>query len=116
MTNTCHTGRASDLADWLGREVATDPQVSATAEDTVGLMYTSGTTGKPKGAMLSSRSLIGHMEWTAKVWGYDAETVQLVPMPLFHIGGTSMALQSIVLGARTILLAEVNPAQILQII
>src|SRR3546814_8533702 len=79
-------------------------------------MYTSGTTGKPKGAMLSSRSLIGHMEWTAKVWGYDAETVQLVPMPLFHIGGTSMALQSIVLGARTILLAEVNPAQILQII
>src|SRR3546814_10041796 len=85
MTNTCHTGRASDLADWLGREVATDPQVSATAEDTVVLMYTSGTTGKPKGAMLSSRSLIGHMEWTATVWGYDAETVQLVPMPLFHI-------------------------------
>src|SRR3546814_4342461 len=71
-------------------------------------MYTSGTTGKPKGAMLSSRSLIGHMEWTAKVWGYDAETVQLVPMPLFHIGGTSMALQSIVLGARTLLLAEVR--------
>src|SRR3546814_15792334 len=61
-------------------------------------------------------SRLGHMECTAKVWGYDAETVQLVPMPLFHIGGTSMALQSIVLGARTILLAEVNPAQILQII
>src|SRR3546814_17035007 len=30
-------------ADWLGREVAADPQVSATAEDTVVLMYTSGT-------------------------------------------------------------------------
>lgn len=103
-------------ADWLGRAAAVDPQVATTAEDIVMLMYTSGTTGKPKGAMLSSRSLIGHMEWTAKVWSYDAETVQLVPMPLFHIGGTSMALQSIVLGARTILLAEVNPAQILQII
>jgi long-chain acyl-CoA synthetase len=103
-------------ADWLGQAPAVDPQVPATAEDMVVLMYTSGTTGKPKGAMLSSRSLIGHMEWTARVWSYDAETVQLVPMPLFHIGGTSMALQSIVLGARTVLLAEVNPAQMLQII
>ena len=103
-------------ADWQGMAAAVDPQIPTTAEDMAVLMYTSGTTGKPKGAMLSSRSLIGHMEWTAKVWGYDATSVQLVPMPLFHIGGTSMALQSIVLGARTILLAEVNPAQMLRLI
>lgn len=113
-----HSGKTpyEPYADWLGRAAAVDPRVPVTAEDMAVLMYTSGTTGKPKGAMLSSRSLIGHMEWTAKVWSYDAGSVQLVPMPLFHIGGTSMALQSIVLGARTILLADVNPAQILQII
>lgn len=103
-------------ADWIDREEPIDPNVPTTAEDIVVLMYTSGTTGKPKGAMLTSRSLIGHMARTAKVWRYDADSVQLVPMPLFHIGGTSMALQSIVLGARTILLAEANPTRILELI
>src|SRR3546814_13563900 len=74
-------------------------------------MYTSGTTGKPNGAKLSSRSLIGHMEWTAKDWGYDAETVQLVPMPLFHIGGTRMALHSTVLRVTAIRNGERRTAQ-----
>lgn len=101
---------------WRAPQGAKDPGVESGPEDVALLMYTSGTTGRPKAAMLTNRSLLGHMHAAAAVWDYDEQSVQLVAMPLFHIGGTSIALESIVLGATTVLMAEVDPARMLELI
>jgi acyl-CoA synthetase (AMP-forming)/AMP-acid ligase II len=63
------------------------------------LMYTSGTTGRPKGAMLSHRNLTANtMNWLYEV-GAGAEDVWLSGLPLFHIGGLNGVLPFLALGA-----------------
>src|SRR6266536_2866390 len=77
-------------------------------------LYTSGTTGHPKGAMLTHRSVAAHTLAASEAFGFDRSSVNLVAMPLFHVGGTSWALQSMYVGGRTIVVREVAPAAILE--
>jgi acyl-CoA synthetase (AMP-forming)/AMP-acid ligase II len=79
-------------------------------------LYTSGTTGWPKGAMLTQGSLAAHNETLRPAYGMDSSTVNLVAMPLFHVGGTSWALGSMYAGGRTIIARDVIPADLLQVI
>jgi acyl-CoA synthetase (AMP-forming)/AMP-acid ligase II len=82
-------------------------------------MYTSGTTGRPKGAQLTNTNLLTELslldtmgEW-ARWQDYD---VSLVVMPLFHIAGSGYAMVGFFSGARNVLLREVVPQQILDAI
>src|SRR5256884_2026507 len=77
-------------------------------------LYTSGTTGYPKGAMLTHRSVAAHTLTASEAFGFDRASVNLVAMPLFHVGGTSWALQSMYVGGRTLVVREVAPAAILE--
>src|SRR6266508_5751274 len=79
-------------------------------------LYTSGTTGWPKGAMLTQEGLGAHNEALLPAYGMDESTVNLVAMPLFHVGGTSWALGGMYAGGRTIIAREVVPADILRLI
>jgi acyl-CoA synthetase (AMP-forming)/AMP-acid ligase II len=79
-------------------------------------LYTSGTTGWPKGAMLTQRGLAAHNDALLPAYGMDDSTVNLVAMPLFHVGGTSWALGSLHAGGRTIIAREVVPADLLRVI
>jgi len=79
-------------------------------------LYTSGTTGFPKGAMLTQRGLAAHNEALLTAYEMDESTINLVAMPLFHVGGTSWALGSMHAGGRTIIAREVVPADILRVI
>lgn len=76
-------------------------------------LYTSGTTGHPKGAMLTHRSLAAHNQAAAAGFGFDETTVNMVAMPLFHVGGTSWALGGMAVGARTVVVRDVVPADVL---
>jgi long-chain acyl-CoA synthetase len=82
----------------------------ATPDDVVLQLYTSGTTGFPKGALLTHRSLIGTIgkgALTGESWsGWDADDCCLIAMPLFHIGGTGWALHALHAGARMVILAR----------
>jgi acyl-CoA synthetase (AMP-forming)/AMP-acid ligase II len=82
----------------------------ASPSDVCLVLYTSGTTGRPKGAQLTQRNITAHS--TAGNLGMGTEDVNLVAMPLFHVGGTSYAQVGIAAGARTILLREPTPAAI----
>jgi fatty-acyl-CoA synthase len=57
------------------------------AEDAVLLLYTSGTTGRPKGALLSQRQLVYNSLSTQLAIGLQPADATLVFMPLFHTGG-----------------------------
>ena len=57
--------------------------------DTVVVMYSSGTTGKPKGVAISHANLIAHTLNAFDDWPFNEGDKNLVAMPLFHVGGTS---------------------------
>jgi long-chain acyl-CoA synthetase len=105
-----------EFEDWVGRHQPDDPGIDASPDDVALQMSTSGTTGLPKGVQLTNESLLGHMADSARLWAYDADSVNLVAMPLFHIGGTGTALLGMVMGGTTVLLREVDPAQIMKMI
>jgi long-chain acyl-CoA synthetase len=80
-------------------------------------LYTSGTTGLPKGAMLSNRNLlalIGPLGWEAPELQEGARG--LVAMPLYHIGGCGWALAVLTQGCTAIVVREVVPQELLQVL
>ncbi len=108
-----HEGRAA-FADLIAAQTP-DAVMPAISPDDVALqLYTSGTTGFPKGALLSHRQLLGTIEkggLTGEDWGvWDGEDVALVAMPLFHIGGTGWALHAIEAGATMVILPRPDVA------
>jgi acyl-CoA synthetase (AMP-forming)/AMP-acid ligase II len=87
-----------------------DVGTSADPDDVCLVMYTSGTTGRPKGAELTHRGVIAHSAACCAVMGIGPFVTVLVAMPLFHVGGSSYAQVGIYGGAQTILLRDPTPA------
>jgi acyl-CoA synthetase (AMP-forming)/AMP-acid ligase II len=96
------------------------PIAAVAPSTTVLLVYTSGTTGVPKGVMLSHRSLFGTsvariaapQAWDQ--WG--ADDVTLLPLPLAHIGGFSMLARSLLSGGEAIIQPAFDPEWVLDAI
>ncbi|MEA2169891.1 MAG: hypothetical protein QOF76_3191 [Solirubrobacteraceae bacterium] len=97
---------------WIAGFDAVDPGFVGDDDTVVFQLYTSGTTGQPKGVQTNNRNL-GSVTRIADDWNVDAESVSLVAMPLFHIGGTGWFLTSFYSGARVILIRSVVPDQLL---
>jgi len=101
---------------WRDARSDTDPAVATTPDDVALQFYTSGTTGLPKGAMLTSRNLSALVPAANEALGLDDETVSLVAMPLFHVAGAGWALFGLVNGAHNVMLREVDLPAILDAI
>ena len=72
----------------FGQEsLSSDPLPSLAENDEGMLMYTSGTTGKPKGCVLSQRSVVAGGEYTSAAHGLTHNDRVLCAMPLYHING-----------------------------
>ncbi len=84
-----------------------------TGEDLWLVMYSSGTTGRPKGVMLSHRNLVEHTRNAVPVAPLGPGDRNLVAMPLFHVGGTSYALFGIYAGSASTFTREPDPASLL---
>jgi fatty-acyl-CoA synthase len=106
-----------DYPAWREAQPAADPLLPTAPGDVCVQLYTSGTTGRPKGAQLTHDNVIGLMPQLGEQWGgWDESDVSFVAMPLFHIGGSGYALCGFYVGARNVLLREVVPQQILEAI
>src|SRR5262249_42867375 len=99
--------------EWVAPHAPTDPSVSVAPDDIAMQLYTSGTTGLPKGAMLTNANLGTLIPSVSRPWGVDGSSVSLVCMPLFHIGGSGWALVGMYHGVHTILYREFVPQEIL---
>ena len=108
------------LGEWArGRSVSWPPQ-TYDYDDVVVTLYTSGTTGHPKGVRLSTRSLLGvaaALRAANDPWfGWDDRFVSMVSQPPFHIGGVWWLLQGLAQGSTNVLLRGFDPRQVLRII
>jgi acyl-CoA synthetase (AMP-forming)/AMP-acid ligase II len=107
-------------ADWIAPHAtagpAPSPRLPGDPDATCFQLYTSGTTGLPKGVELSHRNLLSALEIGVREWAIDADAVALVAMPLFHIAGSGLGISVFHAGAEVLLARELVPAQIFSLI
>jgi malonyl-CoA/methylmalonyl-CoA synthetase len=82
--------------------------------DLAGLLYTSGTTGRSKGAMLTHGNLLSNAQALHRIWGFVPEDILLHALPVFHVHGLYVALNTAFLnGSRIIWLERFDVSDVL---
>jgi len=80
------------------------------ADDLAAILYTSGTTGRSKGAMLTHGNLLSNAQVLKEVWGWQAGDVLLHALPIFHVHGLFVASHGALLnGSRMIWFSRFDP-------
>jgi fatty-acyl-CoA synthase len=93
----------------LRHEPAEPPVPTPAAEDPAMIMYTSGTTGHPKGAVWTHGNAVAFALMQQSLWGFDRETVSLSSGPLFHVGSfEDLILPTLLSRGRAILMRSRN--------
>jgi acyl-CoA synthetase (AMP-forming)/AMP-acid ligase II len=107
-----------DFAAWRDAQSVDDPAVAISRNDIAMQLYTSGTTGKPKGAMLAHGNMLNLVqsgnEAEKPEWNkWTSDDVSLVAMPIFHIGGSGWGVMGLYHGARGVIAREFDPTKVL---
>jgi fatty-acyl-CoA synthase len=106
----------ADLQEWLDREGA-PPEVLVEDDDPVRMMFTSGTESRPKGALLSSRSLLWQYATCVVDGAYSPGDVDLHSLPLYHCAQLDVFLgPDVWIGATSVILPGPDPSAILKAI
>jgi long-chain acyl-CoA synthetase len=100
---------------WLGPATAHDPLAHVEDQAICSQLYTSGTTGLPKGVLTTNANLFALLGRVQAGWRFDRSSVNLVCMPLFHIAGCAWALAGMDVGSTSILARDFDPAHILEL-
>jgi acyl-CoA synthetase (AMP-forming)/AMP-acid ligase II len=113
-------GENQTFEAWRDAQPDTDPNKPIATSDIAIQLYTSGTTGRPKGAMLTHDNLLAMRREASKTplawnqWG--PSDVSLVAMPVAHIGGTGWGLVGLLNGAKGVVAREFDPTKVLDYI
>jgi len=103
----------STLGDLLANGDGPDPAGDRHGPETAVVLYTSGTSGRPRGAMLSAADLLANLEQMSAVQPplMGGDDVGYVPVPLFHIFGLNVGLgMTVHAGATAVLAGRFDPA------
>lgn len=101
---------------WRDAHPADDPNEPLAQTDIAYQLYSSGTTGRPKGVQLTQANLAAGMNLYPEIMGLGPDSVSMVPMPLYHIGGGGWALAGFAQGATNVLIREIVPDQLVETI
>ena len=112
-----HDGWLS-FESWRDAQSPADPMLDNQDDDDVIQLYTSGTTGFPKGVQLSSANYQAFMERAFSLpWAmYETGERVMNAMPLFHVAGVNIGVLAVAHGAQTPILREVDPVLILKLV
>ncbi len=92
------------------------PRLHHGADCLAAMLYTSGTTGKPKGAMLSRGNLASSARALVEAWRFTKDDVLIHALPIFHVHGLFVAVNTVLAaGASLILVPKFEPAQIINL-
>lgn len=88
--------------------------VARTADDLAAILYTSGTTGRSKGAMLTHGNLLSNAEMLKDYWGWQKGDVLIHALPIFHVHGLFVAIHgALINGSKMIWMARFDPKAVL---
>ena len=86
------------------RSLDPDPAIETRDDDDLAaICYTSGTTGRSKGAMITHRNLTSNALALHRIWGFEPGDVLLHALPIFHVHGLFVALHTAFLNASSVL-------------
>jgi len=106
-----------DYAAWLNRQNEEEVVTPADNADVSMQLYTSGTTGLPKGVQLTLDNLFTLIvPFTFETLDFNDADINLICMPLFHIGGLGWAFVGFVAGVKNVVAREINPPELLRLI
>ena len=108
-----------DFADWgdfLGRASKASPTRAVRPDDVAQLVYTSGTTGVPKGALLTHGGMTNAARFAARRFGMRDGDVYVHTMPLFHVGGQVVSFQLCQCSATSVLVHAFEPGLVLELL
>jgi acyl-CoA synthetase (AMP-forming)/AMP-acid ligase II len=105
-----------NFAAWLAAQNPADPKLSLDREDVYAQLYTSGTTGNPKGVRLANRSffaILASMRAVGDPWiGWTPDDIALHNVPTFHIAGLWWAMTALSNGAGGVIMPEFVPKEV----
>lgn len=104
-----------DVDSWWDSGPSGEPDVAVGDDDPIRLMYTSGTESRPKGVMLSSRSLIAQYVSCIVDGSMSGDDVEVHSLPMYHCAQLDCFFcVDVHLGASSVILASPEPARLLE--
>ena len=102
------------LADKAAAAPTTFAEVACGPDDLAAILYTSGTTGRSKGAMLTHANLVSNAQVLAREWRFTEADVLLHALPIFHVHGLFVALNTtLAAGSSVMFLAKFDPEAVI---
>jgi malonyl-CoA/methylmalonyl-CoA synthetase len=106
--------RLAELTKAAGAESVTFDDADVGPDDLAAILYTSGTTGRPKGAMMNHRNLAANAEVLSELWGFQRDDVLLHALPIFHTHGLFVAVNCVLAsGSSMVFLPRFDPDAVL---
>ena len=116
-TFTLNVNNSGSLIENAQSQPKTFATVQRGLDDLAAILYTSGTTGKSKGAMLTHGNLLSNANSLVKIWHFTADDILIHALPTYHTHGLFVATNTIMLaGASMIYLPKFDAEQIIELL